>query len=303
MNSYEANIQAVSAAVAKFPATFHLRSNPTDVFRVSTESSYVNDSGVVMLYTEIQRDGKWLSYAKGTERELSRELVPLSANVHPHLAAAAALLSDARRLPASVAPAHTRLSLLAEAPTRGGSGLTWTERLHAELDAALTPPTSEEVRAQAEERLRVGDTLECDDCGRALDACICNDLPPVETADEKRRDAALRAAAFEELPADASADEGSAAARADYKALTPEQRKSVKRASLKMLLHSVQSSANQLEMSLHAYIVCANGKTNDVELLSAALAFAHHLSADAARLKRDLQTARRRAMKTNGVAQ
>lgn len=37
-------------------------------------SSYVNDSGVVMLYSEILKDGKWLSFAKGSIGELRREI-------------------------------------------------------------------------------------------------------------------------------------------------------------------------------------------------------------------------------------
>jgi hypothetical protein len=77
MLSLNAEKQLVAAAVDQFPSTFGLRAFPGDTFRVSSSSSYVNDSGVVQLYTQIQRDGKWLDFAKGEINELKREYVVL----------------------------------------------------------------------------------------------------------------------------------------------------------------------------------------------------------------------------------
>jgi hypothetical protein len=55
--------------------TFGLRGFPGDTFRVSTHSSYVNDHGVMMLYTERRNDkGQWVDFAKGTEVELERQM-------------------------------------------------------------------------------------------------------------------------------------------------------------------------------------------------------------------------------------
>ena len=64
----------VEEAARAFPATFGLRAFPGSTFRVSLSFSYVNDSGVVMLCTEIQKGEQWLSFAKGTASELRREL-------------------------------------------------------------------------------------------------------------------------------------------------------------------------------------------------------------------------------------
>lgn len=67
--------QRAAAAIKTFPATFQLRAFPGETFRIGASSSYVNDSGTLMLYTEIQKDGKWLSFAKGTISELQKEIV------------------------------------------------------------------------------------------------------------------------------------------------------------------------------------------------------------------------------------
>lgn len=65
----------VRAAAREFPAVFHLRGTTDKLFRISIQSSYVNDSGQVMLYTEIQSNGQWLSYAKGSVSELRNAIV------------------------------------------------------------------------------------------------------------------------------------------------------------------------------------------------------------------------------------
>jgi hypothetical protein len=69
----------IEKASAEFPATFALRSCPNETFRISPYSSYVNDSGVVMLYTEILKDGNWLSYCKGSPSELRSAVLPFRA--------------------------------------------------------------------------------------------------------------------------------------------------------------------------------------------------------------------------------
>lgn len=68
-------LKMIEAAKAEFPETFELRVFPGDTFRISSAHSYVNDSGVLMLYTEVLRSGKWLSFAKGSVRELRAEVV------------------------------------------------------------------------------------------------------------------------------------------------------------------------------------------------------------------------------------
>jgi hypothetical protein len=69
----------IAAARAEFPDTFALRAFPNDTFSISPSSSYVNDSGVVMLYTERLVDGKWLSFAKGSPSELRSQILPFKA--------------------------------------------------------------------------------------------------------------------------------------------------------------------------------------------------------------------------------
>lgn len=75
MISWEASQKMVADAVEQFPTAFGLRAFPGDTFRVSLRDSYVNDSGVVMVYTEVKRGERWLSFAKGTVSELKREIV------------------------------------------------------------------------------------------------------------------------------------------------------------------------------------------------------------------------------------
>jgi hypothetical protein len=77
MNRYEDEKKAVADSVARFPITFGLRAFPGDVFRVSPSSSYYSETYGVMLYTEVLRVNKWMSFAKGTPDELLREVVKL----------------------------------------------------------------------------------------------------------------------------------------------------------------------------------------------------------------------------------
>ena len=77
------NNSRIAAAIAKFPATFALRGHE-GTFRVSPESSYVNDRGTITLYTQkfwkapsplsATRD-LWSDFAKGSPEELAREVI------------------------------------------------------------------------------------------------------------------------------------------------------------------------------------------------------------------------------------
>jgi hypothetical protein len=72
---YEEDANAVAKAINTFPKTFGLRAFPGEMFCIDKQASYVNDEGVVMLYTAVKRDGgKWLSFAKGTAEELRAEV-------------------------------------------------------------------------------------------------------------------------------------------------------------------------------------------------------------------------------------
>jgi hypothetical protein len=77
MQSWQEQNDMVAAAIQQFPQEFGLRAFPGDRFRLSQSSSYVNDSGVVTLYTERWNDRlqTWQSFAKGSAGELRRELV------------------------------------------------------------------------------------------------------------------------------------------------------------------------------------------------------------------------------------
>jgi hypothetical protein len=76
-NQWQEDRDAVASAVASFPASFKLKAFPDKTFRVSPYSSYVNDNGVIMLYTEVQVDygSGWESFAKGTAEELRAQIV------------------------------------------------------------------------------------------------------------------------------------------------------------------------------------------------------------------------------------
>jgi|HubBroStandDraft_6_1064221.scaffolds.fasta_scaffold90155_5 hypothetical protein len=83
MKTWEQEKEMVTEAAKSFPATFGLRAFPGDTFRISLTSSYVSGE-TVYLYTEIRKGKagsggeKWLSFAKGTSRELKAELVTCS---------------------------------------------------------------------------------------------------------------------------------------------------------------------------------------------------------------------------------
>lgn len=73
--------ELIDDVIATFPRTFGLRAHD-GVFHISSWDSYFTGpgpgQGLLMLYTEKLRDnGEWVSFAKGTEDELRRQIVPL----------------------------------------------------------------------------------------------------------------------------------------------------------------------------------------------------------------------------------
>ena len=69
---------AIPDVIATFPPTFKMRGDHGgDVtFRISARDSFVSDTRDVMLYTEVLRGDRWLSYAKGTVAQLRRQVIP-----------------------------------------------------------------------------------------------------------------------------------------------------------------------------------------------------------------------------------
>lgn len=65
--------QLVKEAIDRFPATFALRGFKGDLCRISPDSSYINDGGVLMLYIDAWSTLGWANLAKCTEPELERE--------------------------------------------------------------------------------------------------------------------------------------------------------------------------------------------------------------------------------------
>lgn len=61
--------------IASFPVTFGLQAFHGKTFRISEQASYVNDYGVLQLYTQVQRDGQWLDFAKDDEQTLRANVV------------------------------------------------------------------------------------------------------------------------------------------------------------------------------------------------------------------------------------
>lgn len=71
---YKKGQEKIEAAIAKFPPTFGLRGFPGDTFRISLESSFIDDSGKVVLYTQRHDKGHWVDFAKCSIGELTCEL-------------------------------------------------------------------------------------------------------------------------------------------------------------------------------------------------------------------------------------
>lgn len=69
----------IADQIQTFPTEFGLRAFPGDRFRISPRASYVNDAGIVQLYTQRLNTTliTWQDFAKGSPEELRRELVEL----------------------------------------------------------------------------------------------------------------------------------------------------------------------------------------------------------------------------------
>ena len=74
MLSYAERTSRIAADAAEVPATFGLRGFRGDVFRINLASSYVNDAGTVMLYTDGWSRVGWASFAKGPLVELKPQI-------------------------------------------------------------------------------------------------------------------------------------------------------------------------------------------------------------------------------------
>lgn len=77
---YQKQQKAVAAAVARHPGEFGLRHAPGARFMVVGAASYWSErEGCPLLYTYRwdEAEGRWLSYAKGTEAELNQQKCPL----------------------------------------------------------------------------------------------------------------------------------------------------------------------------------------------------------------------------------
>lgn len=65
----------VAQMIELFPKEFGLMRFFGETFRISPESSYVDDEGRVILYTQRrQADGTWLDFAKGSANELMAQI-------------------------------------------------------------------------------------------------------------------------------------------------------------------------------------------------------------------------------------
>lgn len=67
----------IAQLVARFPETFGLACDRDSTFRISERSSYINDAGIPMLYTQrLNKKGAWEDFAKGTLEELGAQITP-----------------------------------------------------------------------------------------------------------------------------------------------------------------------------------------------------------------------------------
>lgn len=72
MLTFDEERQAIKDAIARFPKFFNLP-QCKGTCRISETASFFSGD-TLYLYTEVERDGRWLSYAKGTEAELKRAI-------------------------------------------------------------------------------------------------------------------------------------------------------------------------------------------------------------------------------------
>lgn len=76
---YDESMVKLAAAIDLFPPKFGLRAWPEDIFRISIQTSYINDNGQPTLYTEIYNKelDSWAAFAKGTVEEIGVQVVRL----------------------------------------------------------------------------------------------------------------------------------------------------------------------------------------------------------------------------------
>lgn len=67
----------IAEAIASFPETFGLSAYPGDRFKISRTASYISDSLGLQLYVQVERDGQWVDFSKGTPVELRAQVVKL----------------------------------------------------------------------------------------------------------------------------------------------------------------------------------------------------------------------------------
>jgi len=65
----------VQSAIDLFPPTFGLKAFPGEVFRISETASYINDNGVVILYSQRLIENRWVDFAKGRVCDFRREVI------------------------------------------------------------------------------------------------------------------------------------------------------------------------------------------------------------------------------------
>ena len=66
--------ERIRQAIEQVPETFGLYGFPGQTFRLNERACYINDTGTVMLYTQVKWKDEWLDFAKGTLTELLREI-------------------------------------------------------------------------------------------------------------------------------------------------------------------------------------------------------------------------------------
>ena len=59
--------------IASFPRYFGLKGFPGDTFQISEIDSYISDDAPI-LCLQVDRDGKWLSHAKGSPEEVRAQI-------------------------------------------------------------------------------------------------------------------------------------------------------------------------------------------------------------------------------------
>ena len=74
ISTWEMDQKRIDQAVAQIPERFGLFGFPGQVFSIKREACYVNDTGKVILYTQVLCEDRWLSFAKGTLSELLNEI-------------------------------------------------------------------------------------------------------------------------------------------------------------------------------------------------------------------------------------